>query len=256
MTTPRPATSLRLLVNTYDADEIVDLADRYDESSNPEFQIDGIPIPVRRRRWSLLAAAVMVAAAACTPGGDSERAVGDRTELTSGGPKPTSDVEVSGTAPRSEVSVRGEAPKSATEVRVGEILSELDTSSTPEGTLITVPEVVLFDFDRAELKPEARATLADVAEILAFYADAPVSVRGHTDSRGDDAYNQDLSERRATAVVAALTGDHGVDAARIQAEGLGESQPVAPNERPDGSDDPEGRQRNRRVEIVLEGVQR
>lgn len=139
---------------------------------------------------------------------------------------------------------------------MGEILSELDTSSTPEGTVITVPEVVLFDFDRAELKPEARATLADVAEVLAFYADAPVSVRGHTDSKGPDDYNQDLSERRAAAVVASLVDEHGVDPARLRAEGLGESQPVAPNERSDGSDDPEGRQQNRRVEILLEGVQR
>ncbi len=211
-----------------------------------------------RRRWAgALAALVLFALVACNPGDQgSQRATGERSEVTSGGPAPTSDVTVSGTAPRSEVSVAGEAPKSATEVRVGEILSELDTSTTPEGTVITLPEVVLFDFDRAELKPDARATLAEVAEVLAFYAEAPVSVRGHTDAKGADDYNQDLSERRAAAVVAALAGDHGIDPSRLQAEGLGESQPVAPNEHPDGSDNPEGRQQNRRVEIVLEGVQR
>lgn len=211
-----------------------------------------------RRRWAgALAALSLVALVACYPGDQgSERTTGEGSEVTSGGPAPTSDVTVSGTAPRSEVSVAGEAPKSATEVRVGEILSELDTSTTPEGTVITLPEVVLFDFDRAELKPDARATLAEVSEVLAFYAEAPVSVRGHTDAKGPDDYNQDLSERRATAVVAALAGDHGIDPSRLRAEGLGESQPVAPNEHPDGSDDPEGRQQNRRVEIVLEGVQR
>lgn len=211
-----------------------------------------------RRRWAgALAALSLVAVVACNPADQgSERATGEGSEVTSGGTAPTSDVTVSGTAPRSEVSVAGETPKSATEVRVGEILSELDTSATPEGTVITLPEVVLFDFDRAELKPDARATLAEVSEVLAFYAEAPVSVRGHTDAKGPDDYNQDLSERRATAVVAALAGDHGIDPSRLQAEGLGESQPVAPNEHPDGSDNPEGRQQNRRVEIVLEGVQR
>ena len=57
-------------------------------------------------------------------------------------------------------------------------------------------------------------------------------------------------------MVTALTGDHGIDAGRLQAVGLGEAQPVTPNELPDGTDNPAGRQQNRRAEIVLGGVQR
>ena len=215
---------------------------------------------MRHRRPAALAALAALAVAtvvACDSSDEgTDQAAADRTEVATEAPDPTTEVSVSGTTPKSEVSVSGDAPESSAEVRVGEILSELDTSATPEGTVITLPEVVLFDFDQAELKPDARATLAEVAEVMAFYADAPVTVRGHTDSRGDDAYNQGLSERRAGAVVAALTGDHGIDAGRLQAVGLGETQPVVANERPDGSDDPDGRQQNRRVEIVLEGVQR
>lgn len=212
---------------------------------------------MRRGRLVALAVVAIATLASCDSQGEgSDQAAGARTDLTTETPNPTTDISVSGTAPRSDVTVSGEAPRSSAEVRVGEILSELDTSTTPEGTVITLPEVVLFDFDQAELKDEARATLAEVAEVLDFYADAPVEVRGHTDSRGDEAYNLGLSERRAVAVVTALTGEHGIDAGRLQAVGLGEAQPVAPNELPDGADNPAGREQNRRVEIVLGGVQR
>jgi OOP family OmpA-OmpF porin len=75
-----------------------------------------------------------------------------------------------------------------------------------------------------------------------------MEIRGHTDAKGSDAYNQDLSERRAQAVVAALR-QRGV-AHDASARGYGESQPVAPNE-VDGKDNPGGRQLNRRVEIFV-----
>lgn len=156
-----------------------------------------------------------------------------------------------------ETTVRTEGGSGAAttvEVRVREILTELDATTTPEGTVVTLPEQVLFDFDQAVLRPEASATLDDLAEVIAFYADRPVSIRGHTDARGSDEYNQDLSQRRALAVRDDLVQRHGIDQARLEAVGFGETQPVAPNERPDGSDDPEGRQRNRRVEVVVAGA--
>jgi photosystem I P700 chlorophyll a apoprotein A2 len=140
------------------------------------------------------------------------------------------------------------------EVRVGDILSRLETAKTPEGTVITLPELVLFDFNQAELKADAATTLAEIAEVVAFYGEAPVSIRGHTDDVGDEAYNDDLSRRRATAVAEELASTHGIDRARLDVVGLGEREPVAPNARADGSDDPEGRQQNRRVEVVIEGV--
>jgi outer membrane protein OmpA-like peptidoglycan-associated protein len=142
------------------------------------------------------------------------------------------------------------------ESRVGEILSDLQTSQSAEGTVITLPENILFDFASANLKPEAPAQLDRIAEVLKFYNTAPVTIRGYTDSTGSEEANLDLARRRAESVKTYLTGGPAIDPGRLTATGLGERDPVAPNENPDGSDNPEGREQNRRVEIVVEGVQR
>jgi outer membrane protein OmpA-like peptidoglycan-associated protein len=107
----------------------------------------------------------------------------------------------------------------------------------------------LFDFDRAELRPEAGPALAELAQHIAA-ADKAVMIEGHTDAIGTESYNQTLSERRAVAVRIALAG-RGLPAARLNVRGFGKSRPVAANQRPDGSDDPDGRQHNRRVEVVI-----
>jgi outer membrane protein OmpA-like peptidoglycan-associated protein len=78
-----------------------------------------------------------------------------------------------------------------------------------------------------------------------------VRIEGHTDAKGSDAYNQKLSERRAQSVRQWLVQKEGVDGSKMAPQGFGARKPVAPNNKPDGSDDPEGRQKNRRVEIVL-----
>lgn len=114
------------------------------------------------------------------------------------------------------------------------------------GTRLVLDSSVLFDFDSAQVRSDAAATLDAVASVLAAVPAA--RVEGHTDAISDDAYNQTLSEKRATAVVDALaqrgmSGD-------LEAVGFGESRPVAPNE-VDGKDNPAGRQLNRRVEIVV-----
>lgn len=136
---------------------------------------------------------------------------------------------------------------------VQRVFSEFNARQTAGGLVLTLPENVLFDFDAAALRPEAEAALAKIQTVLAAYPDAPVEVVGHTDAKGEDAYNQTLSERRAQAVVAWL-GGHSVPASRMTAVGRGEAQPVAENEAADGSDDEAGRQQNRRVEIVVKGV--
>ncbi len=136
---------------------------------------------------------------------------------------------------------------------VQRVFSEFNARQTAGGLVLTLPENVLFDFDAAALRPEAEAALAKIQTVLAEYADAPVEVVGHTDSKGEDAYNQTLSTQRAQAVVAWL-GGHSVAASRLTAVGRGEAEPVAENEAADGSDDPAGRQKNRRVEIVVKGV--
>ncbi|GAA1672581.1 hypothetical protein GCM10009733_082160 [Nonomuraea maheshkhaliensis] len=110
---------------------------------------------------------------------------------------------------------------------------------------------VLFDFDSATVKPEAAAELGRVAREIGKKAgkDARIDVDGHTDAKGEDAHNQPLSERRARAVVDWLADEGGLDRSRLKARGYGESKPVAPNTKADGSDDPEGRAKNRRVVV-------
>jgi outer membrane protein OmpA-like peptidoglycan-associated protein len=81
--------------------------------------------------------------------------------------------------------------------------------------------------------------------------DRRVSVQGHTDAIGSEAFNQQLSERRAETVASALEGA-GVNPQQITARGFGKRYPVAPNTNPDGTDNPAGRARNRRVEVVIE----
>jgi outer membrane protein OmpA-like peptidoglycan-associated protein len=121
---------------------------------------------------------------------------------------------------------------------------------TPQATRLTVRNDVLFDFDKADLRDSAAEALGRVAEIIQQRRPARVRVVGHTDSMGDDRYNQTLSERRARSVEQWLAGRGGLPP--IAVEGRGEAEPVAPNATPDGRDDPEGRQRNRRVEVLLE----
>lgn len=117
------------------------------------------------------------------------------------------------------------------------------------GTVITLQDGVLFNFGKYDLRPEAKATLAKLATVLNQAKVPAAQINGHTDSIGDDAFNQDLSEKRASAVATQLKAD-GVTA-NLQTHGYGKTQPVADNTNADGSDNPAGRQANRRVEIYI-----
>ncbi|MGD2149598.1 MAG: OmpA family protein, partial [Desulfobacterales bacterium] len=97
----------------------------------------------------------------------------------------------------------------------------------------------LFDFDSSTLKPGAYTEIARVANVLNKYPQTTIRVEGHTDSKGSEAYNQTLSEKRSLAVKIALT-QRGVDPTRIQTVGFGESQPISSNDA-----------MNRRVVIVI-----
>ncbi|MEV5328774.1 OmpA family protein [Nonomuraea sp. NPDC052634] len=136
---------------------------------------------------------------------------------------------------------------------VREYVETPEKSRTQEGTDETVAlrTDVLFAFDKATLSDKAAAVLDDVARETRERADParpPILIEGHTDSKGSDAYNQKLSERRAQAVLDHLRRLLGTEY-EYRAAGKGESEPIAPNTRKDGSDNPEGRARNRRVEI-------
>lgn len=119
---------------------------------------------------------------------------------------------------------------------------------TPVSETITLAAAALFDHDRDVIKDAAKPELdAFAARVNSLSSVESVSIVGHTDSSGTDAYNQNLSERRAAAVKDYLASQ-GVDPAVMSTSGMGESQPVADNSTK------EGRAQNRRVEITLKGA--
>ena len=113
-----------------------------------------------------------------------------------------------------------------------------------EGIKITFAGGILFDVDRAELRPDAQAELTKLARILQKYDDTNIMIEGHTDATGADQYNMDLSVRRASSVGTFLAVQS-VARDRLNAVGYGEIRPIASNETTDG------RQQNRRVEVAI-----
>lgn len=130
-------------------------------------------------------------------------------------------------------------------------VSGLNTRISDMGLVIDLPADALFEFDRAELTPAAQAELGKAAELIRRSPAGPIRVVGHTDAKGDDAYNQRLSEARARTVADWFGTQVGVRTRTFDVAGKGESAPIAPNTRPDGGDDPAGRAKNRRVEVIV-----
>ena len=131
------------------------------------------------------------------------------------------------------------------------LISDLNARITEREIIVDLPADVLFDFDKAEIRSDAEPTLEKLGRLIKHSGEGMIQVNGHTDSVGSDLYNATLSERRAAAVVGWLTTNAGIGAGRLSAKGYGESRPVAMNTNPDGSDNPAGRQKNRRVEVVI-----
>ena len=116
---------------------------------------------------------------------------------------------------------------------------------------LSVGADALFAFDKWTLTPDAEETLVVVLPEIGKAGKHPISIEGHTDAKGSDEYNRVLSEKRASTVKQWLVTRGAVPpSARVVA--YGETRPIAPNQKPDGSDDPEGRQKNRRVEVVID----
>ena len=134
------------------------------------------------------------------------------------------------------------------------VLQDLGAKVVGQEVRIDLAADVLFDFDKYTLLPKAGDTLRKVGQVAAAYPSSPILIEGHTDGKGTHPYNMKLSENRANAVKAWLVQNASVAGSRISTRGWGETKPIAPNKKPDGSDDPEGRQKNRRVEIVLTKV--
>jgi OOP family OmpA-OmpF porin len=134
-------------------------------------------------------------------------------------------------------------------------VSQAGEAIGPDGCLVPLRidlKGVNFDFDQASLRPDAIAILDEAILLLGKYPQLRVEVAGHADAIGSERYNQGLSERRARAVYEYLAG-HGIEASRLLGpNGYGESRPIAPNTNDDGSDNPEGRARNRRTELNVQ----
>jgi outer membrane protein OmpA-like peptidoglycan-associated protein len=135
---------------------------------------------------------------------------------------------------------------------LGGKIESLQVKETATEIRIELAADVLFDFDKADILPKAATTLKQAAAVIREKGKGTVRIDGYTDSKGSDAYNQRLSARRADSVKNWLVAREGLKDVRFVAEGFGSKRPVAPNTKPDGSDDPEGRQKNRRVEIIVQ----
>jgi len=136
----------------------------------------------------------------------------------------------------------GEAKPYIANFRVAAGLPDTRNKLITEGKLVTYG--IYFDVNKDEVKPESYGTLKDIAGVLNEVPDVKVKIFGHTDADGDDAKNMDLSKRRAASVKNELVRSFGVNADRLETDGLGESKPVAPN------DTPVNKALNRRVEFI------
>jgi outer membrane protein OmpA-like peptidoglycan-associated protein len=137
---------------------------------------------------------------------------------------------------------------------IGGKIESIAVRETKTEVRIDLAADVLFDFDKADLLPKAQETLTQAASIIRDRAKGSVRIDGYTDAKGSDPYNQRLSERRAAAVETWFRTQGNLKSVAFVSRGFGAKNPVAPNTKADGSDDPEGRKKNRRVEIVMQKV--
>jgi outer membrane protein OmpA-like peptidoglycan-associated protein len=179
-----------------------------------------------------------LALAACAPAADSE-------------PPPASE------APAAPAPTAAAAPANAPGGMTGTVsnltgdVSGLNIRVTDMGTIIDLAADALFEFDKADLTPAAEAQLQKAAALIRKAPPGGIQVIGHTDAKGDDAYNQRLSEARARTVADWFARQVGVRQRDFAVSGKGETAPIAPNETATGADDPAGRAKNRRVEVIL-----
>lgn len=177
-------------------------------------------------------------------------------------PEDTSLVHPGGALTGSPTSLTG-SPTSLTEPPVALASGKPGILYQPVGALtrvresakelrLTLASDILFDFDRATIRPDAKAALDRVTEIIRRNSAGVVRIEGFTDSQGAADYNMRLSNARAEAVEKWLIEREGLRSIGFAARGFGATRFAAPNQKRDGSDDPAGRQKNRRVEIVVQ----
>ncbi|MEM8777517.1 MAG: OmpA family protein [Cyanobacteria bacterium P01_G01_bin.49] len=131
------------------------------------------------------------------------------------------------------------------------LITDLNGRVTANEIVIPLPADILFDFDKANIRNNAIPTLEKLEQVIANSDTESIQINGHTDSKGSEPYNLQLSQARAKAVATWLSDNTGISSDRLKTKGYGESQPVANNQTPDGKDNPEGRTKNRRVEVII-----
>ncbi len=171
-----------------------------------------------------------------------------KVSVTIDGAPPFDNIEIAGTGTGSTGAGAAVAGRIT---GLDDTLKELHADVTDHEIRIALAADVLFDFDKADLKQAADPALLKVVTVLKAYPGASLSVEGHADAKGNGVYNQTLSEKRAANVAEWLASRANLDAASVHTRGWGNSKPIAPNTKPDGSDNPEGRATNRRVEIIV-----
>ncbi|KTE00464.1 hypothetical protein ATE68_16190 [Sphingopyxis sp. H038] len=183
--------------------------------------------------------------AACSPGGGGDAPAGDAA--TGAG---TTSAPVAADAQPTA----GGGPGSAMTGTVSDLkgdVSGLNIRVTDTATIVDLPADALFEFDKADLTPGAEAELQKAAELVRKAPPGAIEVIGHSDAKGDDAYNLRLSEKRARTVADWFASQVGVRQRAFRVSGKGETDPIAANQTADGKDEAAGRARNRRVEVVL-----
>lgn len=209
---------------------------------------------------SLTCIAVISALCACGQKPDEPAAQQQQASLVQASTAETPQPQPEPVAPSAPVPMPAPAPASAPATAQNSTAAAQGSSLTAQSSSLSGTETgfnieinlssdVLFDFDKAELKPEADGELQKAADIISQKGKGLILISGYTDSKGTDAYNKRLSLARAQAVKNwfEAQGLH----QNYQTEGLGAANPVAPNANDDGSDNPEGRAKNRRVEIIV-----
>jgi outer membrane protein OmpA-like peptidoglycan-associated protein len=205
-----------------------------------------------RTLGALSAAALMVASASCQSLGNKKEkgaVIGAATGAVVGG------VVGKATGSTARGAIIGAAVGGAAGAIIGHQMDQkakeiqqtvagAEVTRVGEGLVVTFDSGLLFDFDSDKLRDASRTNLDNLAKSLASFGDSKLLLVGHTDDVGSDAYNLDLSRRRAAAVASYLIAQ-GVPSARIETSGRGESEPIAPN------DNDADRQKNRRVEVAI-----
>ena len=209
---------------------------------------------------SLTCIAVISALCACGQKPDEPAAQQQQASLVQASTAETPQTQPEPVAPSAPAHATTSAPASAPATAQNSSAAAQGSSLTAQSSSLSGTETgfniqinlssdVLFDFDKAELKPEADSELQKAADLIRQKGKGLILISGYTDSKGTDAYNKRLSLARAQAVKNwfEAQGLH----QNYQTEGLGAANPVAPNTNDDGSDNPEGRAKNRRVEIIV-----